>query len=686
MSENGVEKRVLLLVDDRPENLDLLISFLEKYDFNIMVAKSGDEVLKRLEHSSPDIILLDIMMPGIDGFETCRWLKKSDKNRNIPVIFMSALDDVVDKVKGLELGAVDYISKPFVHEEVLARITNHLQIQDLKNELESANRMLEKRVEERTVELKLANQKLIKEIAERKQIEQDLKLFRELINQSNDALFVSDVETSKILDVNNLACENLGYTRDELLQKTIIDVETIVPDKDAWDKIMQEIYKKGPLIMEGEQKRKDGSLFPVEVSGRNIQMNGKKFNVSFIRNITDRKQAEKKLKESEKGLKEAELLAHLGHWKLDLITGKLYWSDEVYRIFEVNPMEFDNTYESFLALIHPDDMEMVDRVYKKSLEEKTNYETVHRILFKNKSIKYVNEKGVTHYNDKGEAICSIGTVHDITELKLAQLELEKHRDHLEVLVYGRTKELADANKKLKELDHLKSMFIASMSHELRTPLNSIIGFSGMTLMGLSGEINDEQKDNIQRVYKSSKHLLELINDVIDISKIEAGIINTYCELFSLCDVVDEAIGNVSYLLKEKEIVIKSNVTEDIEMNSDRKRVLQCLVNILSNAVKYTEAGKVTISAEIFGESIELSVTDTGIGILENDIPRLFEPFERLQSTLTIKAGGTGLGLYLTKKIVRELLQGSVEVESKDGEGSKFTLKMPRELILKKNDG
>jgi PAS domain S-box-containing protein len=558
------KKEILLIVDDIPENLDVLISFLEKCNFNIIVAKSGEETFERLEYVKPGIILLDIMMPGIDGYETCRRLKKDDRYNDIPVIFMSALDDTVDKVKGLEVGAVDYISKPFMHEEVLARINNHLQIKDLRNKLEIANRSLEKRVVERTVELEETNRKLREE-------------------------------------------------------------------------------------------------------------------------ITDRKMAEEKLRDSERGLKEAEHLAHLGHWSLDLINNKLYWSDEVYRIFGTDPEEFDTTYDGFMGFVHPEDRDLVNSAYNKSLQNKTPYEITHRILLKDKKTKYVYEKGISNYDDNGNAISSIGTIHDITVRKLHELELEKYRGRLECLVEERTKELEEANERLKEIDQLKSMFIASMSHELRTPLNSIIGFTGMTLMGLSGELNEEQTDNIQRAHRSSKHLLALISDIIDISKIEAGAVEAYCEPFSLHEITDDAINNIQHILKGKNISVEVNVPEGIDLNTDRKRLLQCLVNLLSNAAKYTDAGKIVVSSKVVRENIELSVADTGIGISRNDLPKLFKAFERLQTHLTVKEGGTGLGLYLTKKITTELLKGIIEVESREGVGSTFRLIVPMILNVKKSE-
>lgn len=252
------------------------------------------------------------------------------------------------------------------------------------------------------------------------------------------------------------------------------------------------------------------------------------------------------------------------------------------------------------------------------------------------------------------------------------------RDY-ESSLHTRSQELQEANRKLKDLDKLKSMFIASMSHELRTPLNSIIGFTGVILSGMSGELSDTQKDQLGRVYNASKHLLALITDVIDISKIEAGRVDVYVEEFNLRNVVNEALTTVEQQVKIKGLAVNMAMDEEVIMRSDRKRVLQCLINFISNAVKYSEKGEITIQVELSEDMVDISVSDTGIGISEDDLPRLFEAFERFESHLKVKAGGTGLGLYLTRKLVQDLLGGDVRVKSELGRGSTFGLRIPMDL-------
>ncbi|MCK5296702.1 MAG: hypothetical protein KAJ75_07405 [Alphaproteobacteria bacterium] len=245
------------------------------------------------------------------------------------------------------------------------------------------------------------------------------------------------------------------------------------------------------------------------------------------------------------------------------------------------------------------------------------------------------------------------------------------------------KELEKANIHLKGLDKLKSMFVASMSHELRTPLNSIIGFTGVILQGMAGEINEQQKDQLSRVYRSAKHLLAIISDIIDISKIEAGKVNVFPESFMLAELIDEAVESVLQQLKKKKLSIEVDVPCNLQLVTDRKRLLQCMINFLSNAMKYTEHGGVKVSVREFKNEVEISTADTGIGVAEEDIPKLFMAFERIDTHLLVKAGGTGLGLYLTHKLATELLHGDIAVISEIGKGSTFVLRIPK--IIEKEE-
>ncbi len=268
---------------------------------------------------------------------------------------------------------------------------------------------------------------------------------------------------------------------------------------------------------------------------------------------------------------------------------------------------------------------------------------------------------------------------EISERKRAEAELQKAHDDLEAKVSERTGELEQANVRLLDLDRMKSMFIASMSHELRTPLNSIMGFTGVILDGISGEINDKQKDQLIRVHRSAQHLLAVITDIIDISRVESGKLTVTPEEFFLGELVNEAIDNINELLYKEGLAIEVTVPSGLKVLTDRNRLFQCILNFLSNAVKYSEAGTIKVDAKEINGEVEISISDTGIGIPKKDLPKIFHSFERLDSRLRVKAGGTGLGLYLTKKIITELLGGKIEVESEEGKGSTFRLKFPKNI-------
>ena len=279
--------------------------------------------------------------------------------------------------------------------------------------------------------------------------------------------------------------------------------------------------------------------------------------------------------------------------------------------------------------------------------------------------------------------CAIGLVRDITTRKQAEEELGKYREHLEELVRERTRkleektaELQQANIRILEADRLKSVFLASTSHELRTPLNSIIGFTGVLLMGIAGDLSEEQKKQLTMVKSSAEHLLSLINDLLDISKIEAGKVEVSLEEFGLDAVVSEVADSFLSAVNEKGLELLIDVSEGVTLFSDRRCLKQILMNLVSNAVKFTEHGSVRITGKVItGRGLEMRVTDTGIGIKKEDMGKLFIPFQQIDKSLAKKHEGTGLGLHLTKKLV-VLLGGEIWAKSEYGKGSEFVFVIP----------
>jgi PAS domain S-box-containing protein len=262
-------------------------------------------------------------------------------------------------------------------------------------------------------------------------------------------------------------------------------------------------------------------------------------------------------------------------------------------------------------------------------------------------------------------------------------EAQRYADKLEQRVAKRTaqleektRELEQANARLKKADQLKSVFLASMSHELRTPLNSIIGFTGILLMELAGNLNDEQKKQLKMVKNSADHLLNLINDILDISKIEAGKVDLSFENFLLNDVIKEATEIFSSQAAQKGLELIVNIPAKVFLFSDKRRIKQILINLVSNAVKFTNQGRITVTSTILPDKrIEISVVDTGIGIKEESMDKLFNPFQQVDMNLTKQFEGTGLGLYLCKSLVT-ILGGEISAQSQYQKGSIFTFILP----------
>jgi len=276
-----------------------------------------------------------------------------------------------------------------------------------------------------------------------------------------------------------------------------------------------------------------------------------------------------------------------------------------------------------------------------------------------------------------------GVIHDITGRKQAELELENHREHLEKLVEERTSDLVAAKEQAETANKAKSAFLANMSHELRTPLNAIIGFSELMSEGMAGDISDTQKQYAGYILDAGRHLLELVNDILDISRIEAGEVELKIDEIDVADVVDAAVKMYHTQAKKQDIDLQMDVVADIGcVRADERLVRQVLCNLISNAIKFTpDGGCVRVGARK-GKSdegkvnIEFSVADTGIGISKADQTRLFRLFDQLDPSLSKRFPGTGLGLVLSRKLV-EMHGGKIWLQSEPGKGSTFSFRIPQ---------
>jgi PAS domain S-box-containing protein len=473
---------------------------------------------------------------------------------------------------------------------------------------------------------------------------------RILLENNPDQIFRLD-KNGVVLDYHS-ASKNLGFlTEDEIIEKSVRDVFAYDLSKSLLEKTTKAIQTGQIAVFEYSilSQRENRDFEARVIPNKNKEV------IVLIRDITSIKEVERELRESEERYQTLAKISPVGIFRTDPDGYTTYVNPTWSQISGLS--EEDALGVGWLNAVHPEDKDRLKINWRASFHQQAPSFEDYRFIHPDGSITWVIGQAVPELNAEDKLVGFVGTITDITERK-------------------KNEDLKAAVERAESADKLKSAFLATMSHELRTPLNSIIGFTGILLQKLVGSLNPEQEKQLKMVQVSANHLLELINDVLDISKIEADQIDIFPELFDMGTAVRRSVEKINPMAEKKGLVVTTVINPEIIMvYSDRRRVEQILINLLNNAVKFTEHGNINIQCTIEDENVITQVTDSGIGIKHEDIEDLFKPFQQIQTGISRQYEGTGLGLSICKRLV-ELLGGKIWVESEWGKGSTFRFKLP----------
>jgi PAS domain S-box-containing protein len=422
--------------------------------------------------------------------------------------------------------------------------------------------------------------------------------------------------------------------------------------------------------------------------------------VSILRNVTDLARAKEEIEESYRTLRVAQAEVRDERHRLDLIIDSV--ADPILVTDQEGDIVLMNEPAERLFNVPGTASDAAQRHVRANGAHLTSF--VSNVLTRTGEQRYRGEiqlsdpitgralpvEGVagTILSEQGELMWVVTILHDLTEaIEKARLfeQLKQASAELERKVQEATAELADQNELLRrqhialeQASALKSQFLANMSHEFRTPLNAILGYTHMLLNGVTGPVSEQQRKSLTRIDSNSRHLLALINDILDITRIEAGRMPLNLSTFRFPELVHEVMSELEPIIKRSNLVVSARMPRSLpSLKSDRQKVKQIVLNLLSNALKFTPAGSVTISATHNGKSriVDIAVRDTGVGIPREDQMKVFEDFRQLDSSPARGYGGTGLGLSICRRL-SQMLGGTIELESEPGRGSTFTLRIP----------
>tara|TARA_R110002073_G_scaffold12351_1_gene54839 strand:+ start:385 stop:3081 length:2697 start_codon:yes stop_codon:yes gene_type:complete len=609
-------------------------------------------------------------------------------------------------------------------------------------------------------------------------------------------IVIIDHDSKEIVAINELLLSRTGYREKELIDTPI---SRISPDLYALHLEDETPQNTNKLITKQFITRNNTSITQKIIGSFTSKLNEGKYVWFFVSSVTNTEALTSQLLKSEERLNYGQRQAKIGYWELNLVSGKLYWSDEVFNIFGLNHKQFKPSYDTFLNAVHPDDRDTVKNTYENSLITQKPYNIKYRLLMQNGVIKYVKERCDTSFDLHGKPLVSKGTVQDITlgyvsklhlnrlatilefskdfigiadingrvtyinepgkkmigftdnlesvvsfipdlyiepklieddllptlkkqgrwrgELKMkhfskpgesvlcfceafrfddpntgevlsyacvseditekraAEERLNAYHSNLELIVNVRTEEWKKAKEDAVKANHAKSEFLSRMSHELRTPLNAVLGF-GQILKSEQDPLNEIHVDFLNEILNSANHLLELINDILDLSKIENKKLELNTERFLIDKEINGCISMLGVEIKKKDISLSFDSMPATFIEADKKRFKQVLINVLSNAIKYSPSGSaINISSAVLDDHlVEIRVKDEGIGINQENLNKVFDPFVKFSNSNDF-IEGVGIGLSIAKELL-VAMSGDIKLVSEEGLGTTCHIQLP----------
>ena len=639
----------ILIVDDERQNRQLLEVMLQPEGFLITTAASGEEALARVAEEAPDLILLDVMMPGMDGYQVAGRLKGNLATKNIPVIMVTALDNRTARMLGLSAGADEFLSKPVDRAELVVRVRNLSRLKASGDD--RYDQMIEGEVGSRTDALLLRT----------KTLEEQAAVLTEqaaLLDLAPDAIVVRDMQ-GHILFWSRGAEEMYGWPSEEALGRSAHDLlqteyATSLEEAEAT------LLRRGRWEGEAIHHTRDGTRMAV-ASRWALQRGPDDAPIRMLtidNDITGRRLADAERRLLTERLSLATAVAKVGVWEWDRASNSLTWDATMFDIYGLPPV-VPMPYARWSAAVHPEDLPAVEAIRRRAMFEKGEAMAEFRIGRPDGSVRNIAAVERVVVNERGKASRIIGVNIDVTERK----EAEK------ALAQTRSDEM-----------RFKDDFLSHVSHELRSPLTAIKQFTSILLGGSAGELNAEQREYQEIVLRNIRQLQSMIDDLLEVTSLETGKLTVEPAGVSVANAVSDTFNTLQGSARAKGITLSFDLPPDLpSAYADPTRLRQILIILLDNAVKFTpEGGAVTLQVGLWRQDprfLLFEVADTGCGISQEMTERIFERLYQVSERIKTSRKGLGLGLYICKQLVARH-GGDIWVTRGPQQGTTFSFTLP----------